>query len=193
MKDTNHQEQQEDEEYDDRLVRQYWNVDHWCRQHIRNGSPFMFDPILFEQTMKHASEQLDFPLQSLNSFYRNIHTNKHVKAVTFKVRNNLESIHIPQYVKGDKTIKQIAQEANFPPYFMCRAITESIADLRGKGKKGLINAMRDPLNELGTLDVIRPQYIDTEINYQRTTQQQQQQQLYDKPKDGTDESSSASR
>lgn len=167
------------------LVRQYERVGQWCRHHIRNGSPFLFDGALFEQTLKAASQEFGFPLPSLHSFFRNLHTNGHVKSASFRVRNNLASTHLPDYRRGHKTIKEMARESNFPPALMSRAIAENVADLGGRGRKALTNAMRDPRGELGDLDVIRPEYLETEVRYQQERQRRMQ-----KRQDGPPETTS---
>ena len=36
-------------------INQYNKVERWCKDQINNGSDFLFDPVLFQSTMKATS------------------------------------------------------------------------------------------------------------------------------------------
>jgi hypothetical protein len=60
-------------------------------------------------------------------------------------------------------IKQIAKQSNYSPYLLSRQIVEHIAIL--PTKKGLINAMRCPIQYLGTIENIKEEFHYTEEQY----------------------------
>jgi hypothetical protein len=95
----------------------------------------------------------------LQSFIRNIHL-YHVKSTAPKVKKLL-SKYLEEYKRG-KSIKQLAKEANYPPYLFCRFVVEQAANLGGKGKSGLTMAMRDPIGELGNLKIINKLFLASE-------------------------------
>jgi len=69
---------------------------------------------------------------------------------------------IDEYV-GGKSIKELARTFNYPPYLFSRYVVEALTENHlGGGKKGLADALRNPLQRLGTLDVIAPQYRASE-------------------------------
>jgi hypothetical protein len=96
--------------------------------------------------------------QTLQSFFRNLHLT-HVKITSTKIKKNLQK-YLNAYKKG-KSIKALSKQANYPPYLMSRYLLDSIAEIRG-GKKGITAAMRNPLEELGDIGIIRPDYRASE-------------------------------
>ena len=148
------------------LIEQYKQVEQWCYDQIQNNDDCMYDPILFETTLQKASTELQFPYQSLQSFFRTIHL-KHIKSISYKIRNNFQYHYLNEYLQGTSSIKQIAKQSNYSPYLLSRQIVEHIAIL--PTKKGLINAMRYPIQYLGSIHNIKEEFHYTE-------QQQQQQQ-----------------
>lgn len=137
----------------------YYRVERWCQDQIRNGSDFLFEPRLFQSTMKEASKDFDFPLESLHSLFRNTYV-KHIKTNSRRVQNNLQTVLIEQYL-GGKSIKDLAKESNFSPAILARRVVEEMTIL---GKKKLSAAMKNPMEELGNIDVIKPKYQHSE-NY----------------------------
>ena len=77
----------------------YYRVENWCRDQINNGNEFLFDPVLFHAAMKAASEGFVFPLESLNSLFRNIYV-KHIKSSSRRVQNMLQTKLIEDYTLG---------------------------------------------------------------------------------------------
>jgi hypothetical protein len=145
-------------------IQQYYRVQHWCRQEIAAGSDFLFDPNLFRTTLKRASQDFDFHYLSLQSFFRSLHV-QHIKTMTFKIRSNnrFATKYLPEYIQQKKSIRRMAQDANFSPYLMARLVVEHVADWKDANKKSLINAMRDPIGELGALDSIQQEYWPSEF------------------------------
>lgn len=92
--------------------------------------------------------------QALQSFFRNLHLH-HVKITSTKIKKNLQK-YLSAYKNG-KSIKELAKQANYPPYLFSRYLVEHVADIRN-GKKGITAAMRNPLEELGDMERIRPDY-----------------------------------
>ena len=135
----------------------YNRVEHWCRDQINNGGDFLFDPVLFEATIKAASEGFAVPLESLQSLFRNIYV-KHIKSTSRRVQNNLQTKMIEEYLLG-KSIKHLAKESNFSPAILARRIVEEMTVL---GKRKLSTAMKNPLEELGSIDIIKPKYQSSE-------------------------------
>ena len=82
-----------------------------------------------------------------------------MKTISPQVKRRLPS-YLNEYKRG-ASIKDLAKKANYPPYLFARYIVEQVADLN-KGRKGLTQAMRDPLGELGSLDVIAEEYLEAE-------------------------------
>ena len=62
-------------------------------------------------------------------------------------------------------IINLAKSANYPPYLFCRYLVEHIAILKN-GRKSLTQAMRDPVGELGSREVISKEYLEAEENIQ---------------------------
>jgi hypothetical protein len=109
-----------------------------------------------------GSVPLHFP-QSLHSFIRNLHV-IHVKKTAPAVKESL-AVYLDEYKNG-RTIKELAKRANFPPYLFSRYVVEAVAVTTGlNSKKGLTKAMKDPMNELGTLDKIAPEYHASEKQF----------------------------
>jgi hypothetical protein len=155
-------------------IDQYNKVERWCKDQINNGSDFLFDPVLFLSTMKATSREFNFPLESLHSFFRSIHV-KHIKSTSHKVRNNLQTIYIKEYVHYGKSIIDLAKDANFSPALLTRRILEEVTNI-DLGKKGALGAaLKNPLEELGSIDIIKQEFRKSEEEWQQQQQQQQQQ------------------
>ena len=131
----------------------YYKVDRWCRDQIYNGRDFLFDPVLFDTTMQATSKDFDFPLESLRSFFQNTYV-KHIKARSHGLRNDLQTKYITEYLSG-RSIIDLAKEANFPPALLARRVVEEMTDL---GKKKLSIVMKNPLEELERIDIIKEKY-----------------------------------
>ncbi|OEU20551.1 hypothetical protein FRACYDRAFT_167013 [Fragilariopsis cylindrus CCMP1102] len=102
--------------------------------------------------MKATSREFSFPLESLHSFFRSIHV-KHIKSTSHKVRNNLQTKYINEYVHNGKSIIDLAKDANFSPALLTRRILEEVTNL-DLGKKGALGAaLKNPLEELGRLSL----------------------------------------
>ena len=140
----------------------YYRVENWCREQISNGSEFLFEPVLFEGAMKATSESFDFPLASLTSLFRNIY-DKHIKSTSHQVQALLQTKLVQEYLAG-KSIKNIAKEINFSPAMLARRVVEEMTELAGKKK--LSTAMKNPLEELGTIAVIKQKYQISETDLQ---------------------------
>jgi hypothetical protein len=162
---------------EEELVRKYNQVEKWCNQQIAEGNAFMFDPNLFRQTFRSTSKDLDFPLQSLESFFRSLHM-KHIKSTSYKVQNCFLSKYLPMYQRGNKSIQQMALEANFSPYLMARLVVDHVTNFSGKGKKRLISAMRDPIGQLGTIDCIQEAFWETENEWKQRQEGRQEQYVF---------------
>jgi hypothetical protein len=88
----------------------------------------------------------------------------HVKKTAPAVKESL-ALYLNEYKNG-RTITELAKRANFPPYLFSRYIVEAVAITAGVNKKkGLAKAMKDPMNELGTMDVIAPEYHASEKQF----------------------------
>ncbi|KAG7336821.1 TPD sequence-motif-containing protein [Nitzschia inconspicua] len=146
-------------ENDEENKQRYDQVEQWCRHEIAAGSDFLFDSIAFEATMKRTSRDLQFPLESLQSFFRNIYV-QHIKSRSFQVKSQCNN-YVEQYRKGS-SILQLAQTANFSPYLMARVIVENVAIIPDDKKKFLTAAMRDPMHYLGRVDCVRDEFLDIE-------------------------------
>jgi hypothetical protein len=154
------------------LHQQYHQVKAWCRQHINHGSDFLYNPNLFSTTLKSASQEFQFPLESLRSFFNNLYV-QHLKSTMFRVRNNYES-YLEQY-RNNRSILQLAQEAKFSSYFMARLMIEHVAvpaaAVEDK-KKFVTAAVRDPLQHLKSLECIREEYRATEAEWAKKQEEE---------------------
>ena len=147
-------------------IDHYKKVERWCKDQINNTSDFLFDPILYQTTMRATSEEFNFPLESLQSFFRSHHV-KHIKSTAHKVRKNLQTKYIKEYMQG-KSIKELAKEENYSPTLLARLILEEVTDLDlGGKKKGLGNALKNPLKELGSINIIKQEYRKSEEQQQQ--------------------------
>jgi hypothetical protein len=99
-----------------------------------------------------------FKPQALFSFLRNTHL-VHVKRNSHKVKALAEQIAI-EYTKGE-SILSLARANNFPPYLFARIVVETVAVDLSQSKK-LTEAMRDPLNKVGSRGAIATEYQESE-------------------------------
>ena len=143
-------------------IDQYDKVERWCKDHINNGSDFIYDPILFQTIMKSTSLHFNFPLESLISFFRTHHT-KYIKSKAYKVRNNCRTKHIRDYSDG-KSILDLAKEENYSPTLLARLILEEVID-KDVQKTKINNMLKNPLEELKNIGIIKPEFRESE--YQR--------------------------
>lgn len=44
-------------------VKQYKRVEKWCRQQVSEGAAFLFDPVLFQDTLYNISKEFVFPFE----------------------------------------------------------------------------------------------------------------------------------
>mmetsp|Transcript_47133 Transcript_47133/g.69833 ORF Transcript_47133/g.69833 Transcript_47133/m.69833 type:complete len:339 (-) Transcript_47133:564-1580(-) len=141
-----------EDEYDHvKESRKYEAAEKWCRSILVSGKELSLDehnhPLLDEMLAK-AAVDIGYPFESLHSFLRNRHI-IHVKRKSTQFRHSAES-HIQNYRSG-KSIVQLAKELSYPPYLVARLVVEHLAydgKLRGN-KKGITEAMRDPVGKLG--------------------------------------------
>lgn len=75
------------------------------------------------------------------------------------MKRNLK-VYLEDYKRG-RSILTLAKQANYPPYLFCRYIVEQVANIPN-GKRGLTQAMRDPMEELKSLDIIKDPYLEAE-------------------------------
>jgi hypothetical protein len=153
-------------------VQHYHRVESWCRHHITNRSDndFLFDQQLWSSAMKCAAKDLMFPLESLQSFFRNMHV-KHIKSTSYKVLNQ-SKMYVDQYRNGT-SILQLAKNANFSPHLMARLVVERVADTKDRNLKTFVkDAIRDPLRHLGSIECIQDDFRHGEGQW--ALQQQQQ-------------------
>ena len=91
---------------------------------------------------------------------RNLHV-AHVKKRAPAIKKDLPSI-IQEYVRGI-SIRDLARKVNYPPYLLARYIVEVITEKSlGGGKKALAQAMRYPLLQLASVEVIAAKYRASE-------------------------------
>mmetsp|Transcript_24596 Transcript_24596/g.57755 ORF Transcript_24596/g.57755 Transcript_24596/m.57755 type:complete len:325 (+) Transcript_24596:47-1021(+) len=128
-------------------------VERWCRDNIKVGSGFLFDRLLFYEELKTASQRFDFPLESLQSLFRSLYV-KHIKSISHRLKNSLETKCMKEYLLG-RSILDLSKESNFPPALMARRLVE---EMTIPGKKKLSTIMKNPLEELGSIDVIKEKY-----------------------------------
>jgi hypothetical protein len=87
---------------------------------------------------------------------------KHIKSTSHLVKKNLRTKFIKEYLLG-RSIKDLAKESNFSPALLARRIVEEMTVL---GKKKLSTAMKNPLEELGSVDVFKEKYQGSESDLQ---------------------------
>jgi hypothetical protein len=83
----------------------------------------------------------------------------HVKRNSHKIKAVAEQI-AKEYTTGE-SIVSLAKANNYPPYLFARIVVEAVAVDLSHSKK-LTEAMRDPLNKLGSQEVIAPEYQESE-------------------------------
>jgi len=127
-----------------------------------------------------ACEEYKIQWDSLNSLLRNTHVS-HVKKITRHIKSMITTKHAESYVVRGKYIVQIAKENKYPPYLMARAMIEVLLVVNnndshrhqennnknddGSGssrRKGLTEAMRDPVLKLGHASVLSERYRESE-------------------------------
>jgi len=132
----------------------YERAEEWCRDVVKKGHDLLFNVEIFDAELAKASRDLGFPLESLNSFLRNIHL-QYVKKRSYVIRNQMQSNIIEEYTgtigAGGKSILQLAKKYNFPPSLLARAVIEHVTIYE---KKKVTQALRDPLNKLSSAEVI---------------------------------------
>ncbi len=84
----------------------------------------------------------------------------HVKYTAPKVKRNLKA-YLEEYKHGT-SIKELSKKANYPSYLFARFVVEHVAPCKAAGKKGITQAMRDPLGELGSSDIIADEFRESE-------------------------------
>eukprot|EP00550_Attheya_septentrionalis_P004605 CAMPEP_0198290534 /NCGR_PEP_ID=MMETSP1449-20131203/8359_1 /TAXON_ID=420275 /ORGANISM="Attheya septentrionalis, Strain CCMP2084" /LENGTH=368 /DNA_ID=CAMNT_0043989043 /DNA_START=158 /DNA_END=1264 /DNA_ORIENTATION=- len=172
----------------------YDDASAWCREVVSGGHVMLFDPDMFHSELTKASKQFDIPYESLHSFLRNVHL-IHIKRTHHWVRSQL-FVEQPHYLQaytttgtsttattatqeGDtrRSILEMARHLNHPPYMMARLVVEHMVcnttttTTTGPSKKFVTEAMRDPMNKLGTLEAIDPQYHSSQSFPSNTTKQ----------------------
>jgi CDAN1-interacting nuclease 1 len=82
----------------------------------------------------------------------------HVKNASYRVKSQAKE-HADRYKQGE-SILSLARQNHYPPYLFARCIVEEITNFRGR--KGLTDAMRDPVGRLGDASVILEAYRASE-------------------------------
>ena len=81
--------------------------------------------------------------------------------MTRHIQRNIQS-YVREYVKEGLSILDLAKRENYPPYLLSRYLVEQMTMLP-EGKHGLARSMRDPKLVLGDLDIILPEYKESEL------------------------------
>lgn len=149
-------------------VSQYDGIVQWCQDAIDENKDFLYDVTLFDQAMHDASVRYQIQPTSLNSLLRNTHvwhvkiTTRHVKAALSSSKQNPAVVH--DYSHKGKSLWQIAKSLRYPPYLVARNMLEVLTTIP---RKGLTDAMRDPVAKLGTtVLLLRPEYIASESSFE---------------------------
>jgi hypothetical protein len=151
------------ERHPDLSVDQYNSIVKWCRDAIDYNADFLYDKSLFDDAIASASRRFHLPPHSLNSLLRNTHV-WHVKITTRSVKAKLAS-HIERYVRNGESILHIARSNRYPPCLLARAMLEVLLKSKtasAQGRKGLTEAMRDPVGKLGCAAAIHDDYLSSE-------------------------------
>mmetsp|Transcript_27924 Transcript_27924/g.41223 ORF Transcript_27924/g.41223 Transcript_27924/m.41223 type:complete len:358 (+) Transcript_27924:140-1213(+) len=143
----------------DLSVNQYNSIVKWCDNAIDQNQDFLYDISLFTKALADACTEYQIQRDSLNSLMRNTHV-WHVKKTTRAVKNRMVS-HAERYSRG-QSIAQIAKENRYPPYLMARAMLEVLLNNQKISRKGLTEAMRNPVAKLGDPSVLAEKYFISE-------------------------------
>jgi len=140
----------------------YDATEKWCIKIIENGSNALFDVKTFDDELSKASQELGFPVVSLNSFLRNIHL-KHVKKNASALRNSAQH-YIRKYYMEGMSILNLAKKINYPPSMVARAIVEHVASFGAalNRRKVITEAIRDPIRILSSPTIIAEVYRGSE-------------------------------
>jgi hypothetical protein len=152
------------ERHPDLSLEQSNSIVKWCRDAIDQNKDFLYDTLIFEQAIQQACQHYDLQPQSLTSLLRNTHV-WHVKITTRHVKLKLQN-HVERYVQGE-SILEIARDNRYPPYLLARAMLEVLllnTNKNSSGRKGLTEAMRDPIGKLGHVSCICEEYRSSENN-----------------------------
>jgi len=143
-------------------AEKYHSAEEWCHNVVKNGGDILFDVQLFDNEISKASEELGYPVESLNSFLRNVHL-KHVKKKGSILRNSARHLIQKYYMKG-MTIQNLAKKINSPPSMVARAIVEHLTNLNGSAtnRRKVTEAIRDPIGKLNCPTIISEEYRDSE-------------------------------
>jgi len=138
---------------------QYNSIVKWCDDAIRKNKNFLYDASLFTRALTEACEKHQIQWDSLNSLLRNTHVS-HVKKITRHIKNQMTN-YAESYANG-KCIVQIAKDNRYPPYLMARAMLEVLLNDQEIGRKGLTEAMRNPVLKLGNQPVLAERFKESE-------------------------------
>jgi hypothetical protein len=142
-------------------LEQYDSIVSWCREAIDQNHDFLYDATIFDTALLQARQQYNaYSTSSLQSFVRNTHV-WHVKYTTRKVKSQLAS-HVIRYAQHGDSVWKIAKDNGYPPYLLARAMLELLLSSNSVGRKGLTEAMRDPMGKLGTISAIAHEYQASE-------------------------------
>lgn len=151
------------ERHPDLSVDQYKAMVKWCRDAIDHNADFLYDKDLFDDAIASASRRFHLPPDSLISLLRNTHV-WHVKIITRSVKAKLAS-HVDRYVRNGESMWHIAYSNRYPPCLLARAMLEVLLKPKNSfalGRKGLTEAMRDPVGKLGCATGIHDDYLSSE-------------------------------
>jgi len=138
-------------------MERYNALVYWCRESISGNKDFLYDTCLFHDAVHAATLDFGYPYESIQSLLRNLHLN-HVKNTAYRVKSQSKR-HAERYTQGE-SIMSLAQCNRYPPYLFARAIVEEITNFRGR--KGLTDAMRDPMGKLGHNSAVLEAYQESE-------------------------------
>lgn len=134
----------------------YEAAEKWCDNMIQSGHELFFSLEIFDAELTSASRELNFPIETLSSFLRNLHL-IHIKKRSRLIRSLMQN-DIPNEYKSGISILQLAKKYNFPPVMFARSLLEQITDLP---KKSITLALRNPEEHLSA-DLIHEEYVDLE-------------------------------
>lgn len=147
------------QKHPDLSLAQYKAIVKWCDNAISQNQDFLYDVSLFTKALKKTCAEYQIQWDSLNSLLRNTHVG-HVKKITRNVKNRMSN-HAERYTRGH-SIAEIAKDNRYPPYLMARAMLEVLLNNKKISRKGLTEAMRNPVAKLGDPSVLAEKYSTSE-------------------------------
>mmetsp|Transcript_7768 Transcript_7768/g.11651 ORF Transcript_7768/g.11651 Transcript_7768/m.11651 type:complete len:285 (+) Transcript_7768:103-957(+) len=131
------------------LEYNYERADNWCKGVVKKGHDLLFCGDRYDTEISKAAKDVNFSIDSLSSFLRNMHLT-YVKKRSYVIRNQMHSHILVEYCEG-ASILSLAKKYNFPPSLLARGIVENITIFE---KKEVTKAMKDPFVKLSALEHI---------------------------------------